>query len=178
MVVFCILSCAPPSKAGVFPLISFLCKTSQNIQFVSSCQTACLKQTMPGRCLLDNNYDLGPTTKSKTNVLFCLFFFFTGETELGQMTYKVPVCTVKNSQGPVETVLKRKNRDFRVSGTGPTGNMVQSGPLEQKPQEPLGWGTARHLTLSSAGPHSWPPFHFAFSSITGPLPFHHLPLEG
>lgn len=78
----------------------------QNIaktQFVPSCQTACLKQTMPGRCLLDNNYDLRPTMKSKTNVLG--FFFFAGEcwTELGQMTYKVPVCAVKNSQVPVET---------------------------------------------------------------------------
>lgn len=65
--------------------------------------------------------------KSKANVLFCFV-----------LTYTVPVYAVKNSQVPVETVLKRKNRDFRVSGTGSTGNMVQSGPLEQKPQEPLG----------------------------------------
>lgn len=85
------------------------------------------------------------------------------------------VCAVKNKQA---VVGMGKKRESSVYLTGSSGDVVQTSPLEEKPQEPLGWGTAKHLTLSSAGPHSFPPFIFVFSSIPGPLPSHHVSLEG
>lgn len=58
--------------------------------------------------------------------------------------------------------------------SGSSGDIVQTSPLEANPQEPLEWGTAKHLTLSSARPHSSHPFLFVFRSIPAPLPSHHL----
>lgn len=81
--------------------------------------------------------------------------------------YEVPVCyTVKYKQASVGMERRRRRKKSGIKCVSPRilGDKIQTSLFEEKPQEPLGWRAAKHLTLSSAGSHSSPPSIFVFSS--------------
>lgn len=154
--------------------MSLLCKT-QHSHFLTARLHVGTKRSSEKCLLLKRRQQLGFQRYSEKQDKCC---FYECWTEWGHMCYKVPVCLCCKVQTRRCWDEEKKKQESSVYLLGSSGDKVQTSRLEEKPEEPLGWGTAKHLTLSSAGPHSSPPFIFVFSSIPGSLPSHHLSLEG